>query len=545
MNTASTLGSRPLPSNIIANLKGELKSITTRSGVSYDGPPIPPPFSSLPKVVEREPEVTKDTVQSSAKNIQPSVVQTQVLIDDFVDALLHMPKFATIFKSLLDNKEKLFDLATTLVNKNCSTVILKKLPEKLGDPDKFLIPCDFLELVECLALADQGASINLMPLSIWEKLSLPEFTPTQMVLELADRSTTRPAGISEDVFVKVGKFYFSTDFIVVDYVVDPRVPLILRRPFLRTGRALIDVYEGDIRHNEEFLNDDPSSPVPTKELKFIEPKIKKSSIDEPLELELKDLPSHLEYAFLEDADKLPVIIAKNLKNDEKACLLKSLGEPVHCVPKKGDQVIRRCVHGQEVVDILTACHNGPIEEHHGANYIAKKSLILVFIGLLFTEMPMTWSPDVTLVNVKGKFCNVMKCLKMQFKFVRSLTYGSLISWACSRLLEGTRTLRLIISDHGTNFCNDQFAKVMLKYGVTHHLSTAYDPQTSGQVEVSNRGLKHILERTVGQNRASWSDKLDDALWAFHTTYKTPIGCTLYKLVYEKACHHLIELEHKA
>ncbi|GJR92296.1 reverse transcriptase domain-containing protein [Tanacetum coccineum] len=105
--------------------------------------------------------------------------------------------------------------------------------------------------------------------------------------------------------------------------------------------------------------------------------------------------------------------------------------------------------------------------------------------------------------------------------------------------------RAIISDRGTHFCNDQFAKVMLKYGVTHRLSTAYHPQTSGQVEVSNRGLKRILERTVGENRASWSDKLDDALWAFRTTYKTPIGCTPYKLVYGKACHLPIELEHKA
>ncbi|GKC39326.1 reverse transcriptase domain-containing protein, partial [Tanacetum coccineum] len=107
------------------------------------------------------------------------------------------------------------------------------------------------------------------------------------------------------------------------------------------------------------------------------------------------------------------------------------------------------------------------------------------------------------------------------------------------------TPRAIISDRGTHFCNDYFAKVMLKYGVTHRLSTAYHPQTSGQVEVSNCGLKRILERTIGENRASWSDKLDDALWAFRTTFKTPIGCTPNKLVYEKACHLPIELEHKA
>ncbi|GJZ15751.1 reverse transcriptase domain-containing protein [Tanacetum coccineum] len=105
--------------------------------------------------------------------------------------------------------------------------------------------------------------------------------------------------------------------------------------------------------------------------------------------------------------------------------------------------------------------------------------------------------------------------------------------------------RAIISDRGTHFCNDKFARVMSKYDVTHHLSTPYHPQTSGQVEVTNRGLKRILERTVGKNRALWSNKLDDALWAFRTAYKTPIGCTPYKLVYGKACHLPVELEHKA
>ncbi|GJW70193.1 reverse transcriptase domain-containing protein [Tanacetum coccineum] len=105
--------------------------------------------------------------------------------------------------------------------------------------------------------------------------------------------------------------------------------------------------------------------------------------------------------------------------------------------------------------------------------------------------------------------------------------------------------RAIISDRRTHFCNHQFAKVISKYGVTHRLATAYHPQTISQVEVSNRGLKRILERTVGENRASWSDKLDDALWAFRTAFKTPIGCTPYKLVYGKSCHLPIELEHKA
>ncbi|GJS79899.1 reverse transcriptase domain-containing protein [Tanacetum coccineum] len=158
----------------------------------------------------------------------------------FADPLLLMPRFAPTIKNLLMNKEKLFELAKILLNENCSVMLLKKIPEKLGDPDKFLIPCDFLGMDVCYALADLGASINIMPLLIWKKLSLPELTPTRMTLELANRSITRPKGLAEDVFVKVRSFHFPTDFVVVDFEADPRVPLILGGSFLRTGRALID-----------------------------------------------------------------------------------------------------------------------------------------------------------------------------------------------------------------------------------------------------------------------------------------------------------------
>ncbi|GJS36013.1 reverse transcriptase domain-containing protein [Tanacetum coccineum] len=173
----------------------------------------------------------------------------------FADALLLMPRFAPTIKSLLMNKEKLLELAKIALNENCSAMLLKKLPEKLGDPGKFLIPCNFPGMDVCHALADLGASINLMPLSIWKKLSLPELTPTRMTLELADQSITHPKGLAEDVYVKVGKFHFPTDFVVVDFEADPRVPLILGRSFLRTSCALIDVYEGELilRDGDERL----------------------------------------------------------------------------------------------------------------------------------------------------------------------------------------------------------------------------------------------------------------------------------------------------
>ncbi|GJU50298.1 reverse transcriptase domain-containing protein [Tanacetum coccineum] len=144
-----------------------------------------------------------------------------------------------MLKSLLSNKEKLLELANTPLNENCSTVILKKLTKKLGDPGKFLIPCSKLK---CKALADLGASINLMPLSVWKKLGLPELIPTQMTLELTNREIFTLVGIARDVFVPIGKFTFPADFVIIDYKSDPRVPLILGRPFLRTVPALIDVY---------------------------------------------------------------------------------------------------------------------------------------------------------------------------------------------------------------------------------------------------------------------------------------------------------------
>nr|GEX06644.1 reverse transcriptase domain-containing protein [Tanacetum cinerariifolium] len=139
----------------------------------------------------------------------------------FADALILMPKFGPTIKSLLTHKEKMFELAKTPLNEHRSAVLLKKLPKKLGDPGKFLIPCNFSGMDECLALADLGASINLMPLSMWNKLSLPELSPTCITLKLADSLISHPVGAAEDVYVKVGTFHFPVDFVVIDFDVDP------------------------------------------------------------------------------------------------------------------------------------------------------------------------------------------------------------------------------------------------------------------------------------------------------------------------------------
>nr|GFA64518.1 reverse transcriptase domain-containing protein [Tanacetum cinerariifolium] len=357
------------------------------SGMSYKEPPIPPTGMNQQEPVE----VTTDTEPQNSDDIHPPTVQAEVQVDkpadepvvvipkakanlpylfrlqkeklrekddilaakfieifrdlhfelSFTDALIHMPKFAPMFKKLLNNKDKLIELTKTPLNENCSAVVLKKLPEKLGDPGRFLIPCDFTGLDNCLALTDLGASINLMPLSIWKKLRLPTLNDTKMVLELADRTISKPTGVAENVFVKVGKFYFPADFVILDFVSNPRVPLILGRPFLSTAHALIDVYEGEItlRHDDQSptlkCGDTPSIFYNNLESlnKVVEPNNQLEE-DEPPEVELKELPPHLEYAFLGDNGKWPVIIAKDLSSNEKTALINVLKTRKKAIPWK-------------------------------------------------------------------------------------------------------------------------------------------------------------------------------------------------------------------
>nr|GEW29622.1 reverse transcriptase domain-containing protein [Tanacetum cinerariifolium] len=822
MNTASSSSLGTLLSNTITNPKEDLKGITTRSGNGYKGPTIPTTSSSLPKVVERETEVTKDTLpptnNESTKDVQSLVVQVETPIPNsepvvapvaepviapvsaskpnqklsipypsrlhdqklcdkandqkekffkifqdlnfnvsFADALILMQKFGPTIKSLLTNKEKLFELARTPLYEHCSAVLLKKLPEKLGDPGKFLIPCDFPRMDECLALADLGVSINLMPLSIWNKLSLPKLSATCMTLELTDRSISHPVGVAEDVFVKVGTFHFSADFVVVDFDADPRIPLILGRSFLKIMRALIDVYEGELtlrvgkeavtfnldqttRYSanydamsvnridlidlaceeysqevlgfsmsgnptpstkpiisnssptltpfgdsdfllegdiillKEFLNNDPSSPpLLPQELKVVEPTKEKSSIDEPPVVELKDLPPHLEYTFLEGDDKLPVIIAKDLKDEEKTALIKVLKSHkqalawqlfdikginlefyTHKILMEDDfkpsvQHQRRVnpkiheVNKMEVLKLLDARLIYPISDSpwEKTHFMVKEGIVLVhkiskngievdkakvdviaklphpttikgaenlaafYLSRLENphqsvlekkEINETFPLEtLNMVSFRGDsstpwfadFANyhagnfVVKGMSSQqknkffkdvrhyagttlscLKFVRikstdgvftarkplifsRLTTMDPLGDTTSRTTPPKRCLTLVFIlpqsiVMPTTWSNlvtldnvrERFRNVMLKYGVTHRLATAYHPQTSGQVEVSNRGLKRILKRNIGENRASWSDKLDDALWAFRTAFKTPIECTPYNLLNE-------------
>nr|GEU91556.1 reverse transcriptase domain-containing protein [Tanacetum cinerariifolium] len=550
MNTASSSGSGTLPSNIITNPKEDLKGITTRSGNAYQGPTIPT-TSSLPKVVERETKVTKDTMpptnKRSTKDVQPSVVQIENLIPSSepviapisepivapVSASKPNQKPSIIYPSRLhdqklydktnDQKEKFFQIFKDLdlnISFTDALILMPKfgptIKKKMGDPRKFLIPCDFLGLDECLALADLGASINLMPLSVWNKFSLPELSPMCMTLELMDRLISRLVGVVEDIFVKVETFHFLADFVVVDFDADPRVPLILRRSFLKTGCALIDVYEGestlrvgkeavtfnlnqtsrysdnydamsvnridlidvackeysqkvlgfsvsgnptpstkpivsnssptltpfgnsdflleetdvflaiddvpilpeideayydsegDILLLEEFLNDDLSSPpLHPQELEVIEPTNEKSSIDEPPVVELKDLQPHLEYAFLEGDDNLPVIISKYLKDEEKTALIKVLKSHMQALSWKLSD-IKGIDPEFRTHKILMEDDFKPVVQHQRKvnpkihEVIKKEVLKFLDAGLIYPISDSPWGVNIVWTVAKGK-----------------------------------------------------------------------------------------------------------------------------------------------
>nr|GEX19430.1 reverse transcriptase domain-containing protein [Tanacetum cinerariifolium] len=601
-NNSFTSSSATLTSNTIANPRSDLKAITTRSGVSYDGPQILSSPAFLPKVVENEPEATKDTVHptnnGSTQDVQPQVVQykSPILNSEPVNSPIIEPVISLVsaprpnqrpsipYPSRMqdqklrdkanDQREKFFQIFKDL-NFNISFVDALILMPKFGPSIKSLLT----NKDKLCRMLSPGRSRRKHQ-SNADKLFLPDLSPTCMTLELTNRSISRPVGVAEDVYVKV------------DFDADPRVPLILGRSFLKTGRSLIDVFEGELtlRVGKEAITfnlDQTSrysanySDMMANQIDVIDmaSKYDKSSIDEPLEVELKDLPSHLGYAFLESNDKLPVIIAKYLSVEENTALITVLKshkraiawklsdikgiDPEFCTHKilmeedfePADQHQRKVnpkiydVIKQEVLKLLDAGLIYPISDSPWVSlvhYVPKNGGFTVVENedneLISARLVTGWRVcidyrklnettrkdnfplpfiDQMLERLAG---NQYYCFldgfsgyfqipidpKDQEKTTFTCPYGT---FAYRRMPFGLcNAPSMFQSDRGTHFCNDQFAKVMQKFDVTHRLATSYHPQTSGQVEVSNHGLKRILERTLRENRASWSDKLDDVLW---------------------------------
>nr|GEY36630.1 reverse transcriptase domain-containing protein [Tanacetum cinerariifolium] len=500
------------------------------------------------------------TNNGSTKDVQPSVVQTESQISNskpivspiiepvvapklrdkandqrekffqifkdlnfniiFADALILMPKFGPTIKTLLTNKDKLSELARTPLNKHCSVILLEKFPEKLGDLGKFLIPCDFPGMVECLALADLGASINLMPLSVWNKLSLPYLSPMCMTLELADRLISRPARVAEDVFVKterdlidvfegeltlrVGKEaitfnldqtsrysanYNDTTANRIDVIhmdceeysqevlgfSDEKTALIM---VLKSHKRAIAWKLSDTKGidpefcTHKILMEDDFEPA-VQHQRRVNPKIHDVIKNEVLKL----LDAGLIYP-ISDSPWLPVIIAKDLSVEEKTALIMVLKSHKRAIAWKLSDIKgidpEFCTH-----KILMEEDLEPAVQHQRRvnlkihDVIKQEVLKLLDAGLIYRISDSPWGMS---SQQKSKF----------FKDVKHYLWDD-------HFLFKTCAGQVIRSDRGMHFCNDQFAKIMLKYSVTYRLATSYHLQTSGQVEVSNHGLKRILK----------------------------------------------------
>nr|GEZ28925.1 reverse transcriptase domain-containing protein [Tanacetum cinerariifolium] len=459
---------------------------------------------------------------------------------------------------------KLFELAKIPLNENCSAMLLKKLLEKLGDPGKFLIPCDFPRMDVCHALADLGASINLMPLSIWKKLSLSELTPTRMTLELADRSITRLKGVVEDVFVKVGKFHISSDFVVVDFEADPRVALILGRSFLRTVRALIDVYGEEItlRVNDEAVTfnlnqttrysstyDDLSinridiidvareeyaqemlgfsnnslGGNPTSTYEFI---LSDSSLSltpfEGSDFILKDIK-----AYLKDESISPEIDHADCDPEGDICLIEKLlnNDPFQLPPIDLKEIAWK-ITDIKGIDPRFCTHKILIEEDYKPAMQSQRRV----------------NPKIH--EQKKKFFKDIKYYFWDDPYLFRI-YADQIIRRCVHGQEAYDILKACHEGptrghHGASFT----AKKVFDAGFfwptiyrdAHNLVKSCDIcQRQGKISQGDEMPQNVIQ----------SEKLEDALWAFKTAYKTPIGCTPYQFVYGKSCHFPIELEHKA
>nr|GEY05552.1 reverse transcriptase domain-containing protein [Tanacetum cinerariifolium] len=478
-NCASTSSSGTLPSNTIANPRKATKDIVKPTNKESTEDVQPQVIQSESPILNSEPV----TYPISEPVIYPIFKDMSFEIS-FADALILMPKFASTLKALIGNKEKLSEMARTLLNEHCSLVLLKKLPEKLGDPGKFLIPCDFPRMAECLALANLGASINLMPWSVWKSLSLPDLTPTCMTLELAGRLISRPVGVAEDVYVKVGKLTLHVGKEAITFNLDQtsrysanynditvkRIDIIdmackqYSQDVLEVDAFLAIGYdptspevdqsyfdpEGDILLLEAFLNDDPSLPPPNqgnylpevrKELKIYEAKYDKSSIDEPPEVELKDLPSHLEYAFLKGDDKLPVIIAKDLSVEEKTALITVLKSHKRAIAWKLSDIKgidpEFCTHKiLREEDFEQAVQHQRRVNPKIHDVIKQEVLKLLDAGLIYPISDSPWVSPVHCVPKKGGFTVVEN--EDNELIPTHLVTGWRICIDCRKLNEATR-----------------------------------------------------------------------------------------------------------
>nr|GEU32374.1 reverse transcriptase domain-containing protein [Tanacetum cinerariifolium] len=490
----------------------------TQNPIPAKETPLPKPYKPKSPYPQR---LRKEKMEAQYEKFLEMICAIRINVP-LVDVLARMPNYGKFLKKLISNKHKIKQIYAAFLSNESSAMIQNKVPPKIEDPKSFLIPCNFNKTFSCNALADLGASINLMPYSLYAKLSLKTLKPTKMSVRLDDRSFQYPVGIAKNMLVEVGKFSFPADFVILEMKKDNKVLLILRRLFLHTADVVIRVKQKQLNLG-----------VGTERMIF-------------------NIDSAMKHSYSNDDTCFSIDVIDEILEEDFDALLDEGSKILHSI--KGTLLEEEIFTEFDEFMAMTADENSDFESNTeeqpfekitiDTNYKIKTSLEEPLTDLEFKPLPDNME-YVFLEEPSFLPVIISSQLSKEKKNKRESSDDSEVddNFPEETLMEINTKDEPWFADFVNYLVDDVIPK-----GMTYQQKNKFfsDLKHYFWEELTfSRALKRILEKTIKDNPAIWSTKLDDALWAFRTTYKTPTGTTTYKLIYGKNCHLPFEIKHHA